>query len=61
VLVFGIRKELYVEDVPDAEVKQFVDEFREGRKSRWTVLGDTLLRYIPVNQLRKTPPAEEDE
>jgi hypothetical protein len=60
VLVFGIRKELYVEDVPDAEITQLVEEFRAGRKSRWTILGPTLLKYIPVQQLKKTQTEDEE-
>jgi hypothetical protein len=61
VLVFGISPALYVEDVPDAEVKQLVEEFRAAQKSKWTILGETLLRYIPARQLTKTAPTEEEE
>ena len=61
VLVFGIRRALYVEDVPPAETATLVAEFNAAKKSKWTDLGPTLLRYFDVDLLRKTPITEEDE
>lgn len=61
VLVFGIRKKLYVEDIPDEELELFKEEFKIGRKTRWQQIGPTLSRYIPQSLLRKTPVTEEEE
>ena len=61
VLVFGIRKELFVEDLPDNEVEPFLEEFRTGRKSGWKELGTLLTRYIPADQLGKAQSKEDEE
>lgn len=61
VLVFGIRKALYTEDVPDDEVEVLVEEFKAASKSKWTQLGATLTRYFEPTLLCKTPITEEDE
>ena len=60
VLVFGIRRELYVEDVPDSEVAALVEEFKAAQKSRWTNFGDTLTRYIDPTFLQKAPITDEE-
>jgi hypothetical protein len=61
VLVFGIRKALLTEDVPDGELTQLVEEFKAGRKSKWKTNGPILTRYFDPALLRKTPISEEDE
>lgn len=61
VLVFGIRSSLFVEDVPDADVQILVEEFTNGRKSKWKNIGTTLARYIDPALLQKTPITEDDE
>lgn len=61
VIVFGIRKALYAEDIPDAETAALIDEFKIARKSKWKVLGATVTRYFDPAQLRKTPTTEDDE
>ncbi len=61
ILVFGIRKSLYVDDVPDSDVKTLVEEFKAAGKSKWKVFGSTLTRYISPTLLTKTPPLTEDE
>ncbi len=61
VLVFGIRKALLTEDVPDAEIAELVEEFKAGRKSKWKTIGPILARYFDPALLRKTPITEEDE
>lgn len=61
VLVFGIRKKLYVEDVPDSEVENLKEEFKIGRKSKWKTIGSTLARYISENVLSAAPLNEEEE
>jgi Restriction endonuclease BglII len=60
VLVFGIRDSLFVEDIPDGETAALVDEFRIARKSKWTELGPTLIRYFDPAELRKTPITGDD-
>jgi hypothetical protein len=61
VLVLGITERLYIEDVADSEVAQYIEEFKIGRKSKWAELGPTLLKYIPAHQLKRTPVLEEEE
>ena len=61
VLVFGIRKELFIEDVPDSEVKKLQDEFKAAKKSKWKQIGPTLDRYIPSSLLRKAEASDEEE
>ncbi len=61
VLVFGIRRKLYVEDIPNAELKMLREEFKAAKKSKWKDLGPILRRYIPEWKLRKTPISEEEE
>jgi len=61
ILVFGIRNALFVEDVPDAESAALVEEFKAGRKSKWSQLGTILTRYFDPTLLRKTPTSEDDE
>lgn len=60
VLVFGIRPQLYVEDVPDSEVATLVEEFKASQKSKWTIFGNTLSRYIDKTFLKKAPLTEEE-
>ena len=61
VLVFGIRDSLFVEDVPDGELPALVEEFKAGRKTKWTQVGHTLARYFDLSLLRKTPTTDDDE
>lgn len=60
VLVFGIRRELYVEDVADNEVAALVEEFKTAQKSKWTTFGETLTRYIDKTFLQKAPTHDEE-
>jgi hypothetical protein len=60
VLVFGIRPELYIEDVPDSEISTLVAEFKAAQKSKWTTFGDTLTRYINKSFLQKARPNDEE-
>jgi len=61
ILVFGMRSKLYIDDVPDSEIKVLVAEFKAAKESKWKDLGSTLSRYIPAMVLRKAPPTEEDD
>jgi hypothetical protein len=61
VLVFGIRKELLVDDVPDAEVKTLQEQFKIAKKSKWKEIGPMLTKYFSVEMLKKAASKEEEE
>jgi hypothetical protein len=61
VLVFGIRETLFTEDIPDSETATLVEEFKLARKSKWTQLGGTVMRYFDPTLLRRTPITDDEE
>ena len=61
VLVFGIRPNRYVEDIPDEDLAALREEFHTAKTSQWRTLGSTLTRYIPEWMLRKAPVTEDAE
>lgn len=60
ILVFGMRRNLLVDDVPDDELKSLIGEFQIARKTKWKETGPVLTKYFDPGLLRKTPITEDE-
>lgn len=60
VLVFGIRRALYVDDVPDGQVAKLQEEFKASRKSKWRTIGPVVSQYFAPEELKNAPMEEDD-